>query len=242
MLFSMIRVPFLLEPNYDENKPFVETNRERLIKKWGGPAGWARQKANHDLKGRGMEAGIPHFNLDRLASNTMASHRLIQHIGKTYGLDVSEAVYDCLNEYYFVDGHSLNDRPRLAAAVAEKLRVLLNANRRSSDGGVDGGLDGVSPPTEGELLTFLDSNEGRAEIMMALQALNDLGIHGIPKAIIEGRYVVDGAAHADVFINVFREIEQRGTILGKPVFADMLGVSAETIEAGSHRREDMIAA
>jgi hypothetical protein len=91
-------VPFFLEPHYDENKPYVCSNRERLINKWGGEAGWEEQKRRHDLKGRGLEAGISHFNLDRLAANSMASHRLIQHLGKTYGLAVSEAVYDKLNE------------------------------------------------------------------------------------------------------------------------------------------------
>jgi hypothetical protein len=98
LAFSVLRVPFFLEPGYDENKPFIESNRERLIKKWGGKRGWEVQKDRHDLKGRGLEAGIEHFNLDRLTANTMASHRLIQHIGKTYGLSVSEAVYDRLNE------------------------------------------------------------------------------------------------------------------------------------------------
>jgi hypothetical protein len=49
------------------------------------------------LKGRGLAAGIPHFNLDRLASNSMASHRLVQHVGKLYGLHVSEKLYDRLN-------------------------------------------------------------------------------------------------------------------------------------------------
>lgn len=96
--FSVIRVPFFLEPAYDENKAFVESNRDRLVKKWGGKRGWEEQKHRHDLKGRGREAGIPHFNLDRLAANSMASHRLIQSLGKTYGLAVSEAVYDRLNE------------------------------------------------------------------------------------------------------------------------------------------------
>lgn len=95
--FSVIRVPFFLEPDYDESKPFIESNRDRLVKKWGGIRGWEEQKRRHDLKGRGMKAGIPHFNLDRLAANTMASHRLIQHLGKKYGLMVSEAVYDRLN-------------------------------------------------------------------------------------------------------------------------------------------------
>lgn len=98
LAFSVIRVPFFLEPGYDEEKPFIESNRDRLVKKWGGKRGWEAQKTSHDLKGRGLEAGIPHFNLDRLAANTMASHRLIQNLGKTYGLAVSEAVYDRLNE------------------------------------------------------------------------------------------------------------------------------------------------
>ena len=94
----MIRVPFFLEPGYDETKPYIESNRDRLIQKWGGMRGWEEQKRRHDLKGRGLLAGIPHFNLDRLTANTMASHRLIQNIGKRFGLHVSEAVYDRLNE------------------------------------------------------------------------------------------------------------------------------------------------
>jgi hypothetical protein len=98
LAFSVIRVPFFLEPNYDETLPYIESNRDRLVKKWGGTAGWEEQKLRHDLKGRGLEAGIPHFNLDRLASNSMASHRLIQMLGKKYGLAVSEAIYDLLNE------------------------------------------------------------------------------------------------------------------------------------------------
>ena len=97
LVFSVLRVPFFLEPSYDESKPYVESNRERLLQKWGGHKGWEAQKKRHDLKGRGQAAGIPHFNLDRLAANSMASHRLIQYIGKTYGLAVSEAIYDRLN-------------------------------------------------------------------------------------------------------------------------------------------------
>jgi|EP00970_Alexandrium_tamarense_P007031 hypothetical protein len=46
--FAVLRVPFFLEPNYPEDKPFVESNRERLVKKWGGKAGWERQKRNHE--------------------------------------------------------------------------------------------------------------------------------------------------------------------------------------------------
>lgn len=228
MSFAILRVPFFLEPNYDEDAVFVESNRERLIQKWGGPAGWDRQKKRHNLKGRGLEAGIPYFNLDRLAANSMASHRLIQHIGKTYGLDASEAVYDCLNEYYFVDGHSLNDRPRLARVVANKLSALMTmVKEQSSASASSSSSSPPPPPTAEQLLEFLNGNAGRAEIEQAVQTLHQLGIHGIPKFIIEGQTVVDGAAHADVFVEVFREIEARGTIANDAVFADILGVRWE---------------
>jgi len=218
LAFSILRIPFFLEPNYDENEIFVETNRQRLTKKWGGKAGWEHQKQIHDLKGRGLEAGIPFFNLDRKTSNTMASHRLIQHLGKMYGLAVSEAVYDKLNEYYFVDGHSLNDKPRLARVVCNLLEVILSQNA----------------PSEDEILEFLNGNEGREEITNVTHALNQLGISGIPKFIIEGKTMVDGAARSDTFVQIFRDIEKRGSVHSGPIFNDVLGVSDETFQTPSH--------
>jgi hypothetical protein len=50
------------------------------------------------IKGRGLEAGIPHFKTDWLATPWLASHCLIQMLGKKYGLAISEAMYDLLNE------------------------------------------------------------------------------------------------------------------------------------------------
>ena len=85
MGFTVLRVPFFLEPDYSTNEEFEETNRTRLVRKWGGPAGWARQKASHGLKERGQEVGIEKFNLDRIASNTLASHRLVQWVTRTKG-------------------------------------------------------------------------------------------------------------------------------------------------------------
>jgi len=214
--FSVIRVPFFLEPGYDENKPFIETNRQRLTEKWGGKQGWERQKNSHDLKGRGIQAGIPHFNLDRRTGNTMASHRLIQFVGKTYGLAVSETLYDRLNEYYFVDGHSLNDRPRLAKVASEEL--LKQGHKLAAD----------------EILTFLNSNSGRKEIENALRTLRNLGVQSIPTFIIEGEILLSGAAHWKSHLQVFRDIEERGSVLKGPVFGTILGVSDDTIQQGSH--------
>ena len=48
LAFAVLRVPFFLEPEYDEYKQYIESNRERLIKKWGGKKGWERQKRNHE--------------------------------------------------------------------------------------------------------------------------------------------------------------------------------------------------
>lgn len=129
--------------------------------------------------------------------------------------------------YYFVEGHSLNDRPLLAAVVAETLSTLLLPN---------------NAPTEKELLDFLNGNEGRREIMQALAALKQLGIHSIPKFIIEGRTVVDGAARAETFVDVFREIEARGTIHAGPVFGEILGVPEDIVLRGSHTPESIAAA
>lgn len=225
--FSVLRVPYFLEPHYDESKPYIETNRERLVKKWGGKAGWERQKNHHNLKGRGLDAGISHFNLDRLTSNTMASHRLIQHVGKMYGLRVSETLYDTLNQYYFVDGHALNDRPRLAEVAHDCISKALNGEKKTD------------VMTSQDILHFLNGNEGRQEIEEALHALQQLGVHGIPKFIIEGRTVVDGAAKSDVFIDIFRDIEAKGEVHGGPIFGEILGVSPDIIMEGSHTRENI---
>lgn len=230
LAFAVVRVPFFLEPGYDESKPHVESNRERLVKKWGGKQGWEAQKRRHDLKGRGMAAGIPHFNLDRLASNSMASHRLIQHVGKRYGLNVSEALYDRLNVYYFVEGHALNDRPRLAKVAAETISESLERNSTNNE----------SAMSEEEILTFLDGDEGRLAIENALRLLHQLGVHGIPKFIIEGSSIVDGAAGPDTFIDVFRDIERRGKVKGGPIFGDILGVNQDTVNRGSHTRESLL--
>lgn len=127
--------------------------------------------------------------------------------------------------YYFVEGHSLNDRPRLARVVSEMLSNLI----------VD------DAPPESEVLDFLNGNEGRPEIVQALQALKQLGIHSIPKFIIQGQTVVDGAARPEVFIEVFREIESRGEVHNGPVFGDILGVPGEVIARGSHTPDVMAA-
>ena len=92
--FTVLRVPFFLEPDYDRSEAFEETNRTRLERKWGGKAAFAAQKNRHRLKERGQDVGIERFDLDRIASSTFASHRLGQWASKNYGITTSEALYD----------------------------------------------------------------------------------------------------------------------------------------------------
>ena len=56
------------------------------------------------MKERGLEVGIEHFNLDRVASSTMLSHRLVQWVTKTEGINKAEQLYNILNERHFVIG------------------------------------------------------------------------------------------------------------------------------------------
>ena len=63
--------------------------------------------------------GIEAFKLDRTASNTMQSHRLVQWAARHHGLEYSEALYDLLNVRHFVEGRKLNDRAMLLDAAAE---------------------------------------------------------------------------------------------------------------------------
>lgn len=171
----------------------------------------------------------------------MASHRLIQHVGKVYGLKVSEALYDRLNVYYFVDGHALNDRSRLAKVAHEEIAKCLSSSKSNQDiSGNDESAE-VEIMSAKDILDFLNGNQGRHEIEQTLEALSSMGVHGIPKFIIEGRRIVDGAAHSDIFVQIFRDIEQKGEIFGPPVFGELLGVSEEIVQRGSHFRDDVTA-
>jgi len=192
--------PFFLEPHYDRDTSWHETNRERLERKWGGKASFAAQKKRHRLKERGQEVGIEHFNLDRLASNTLASHRLVQWMTKLYGCVASEAVYNELNHKHFVEGMKLNNPSLLCKAAATA------------------GADPVACDA------FLASDGGSSEIEETQFILERLGIHSIPTFLIGGKIILSGAVHSHELIRVFREIEKAGNGAPDSAFADVLNI------------------
>jgi len=204
--FSVIRVPFFLEPEYDTSEEFEETNRTRLVRKWGGQTGWDVQKRRHGLKERGQEVGIMHFNLDRIASSTLASHRLVQWITKTHGQPAAEKVYHRLNHSHFELGRKLNDNKLLVEAAMEA---------------------GVA---EEAAQAFLASSEGLKEIQAAQKALRKLGINSIPTFIIGGEFAVSGAADKALLVQHFRDIERTGKGLPGTLFTSVLGIPQAVVE------------
>ncbi len=212
--FSLARVPFFLEPDYPRGEAFEETNLERLQRKWGGAREFEAQKRRHRLKERGRAAGIPHFRAERIASNTHASHRLVQWVTKRAGTQVAERLYADLNFRHFEEGKKLNDR-----------RMLAEAAGRAGGAGV----------TEAAALAFLDSGEGDAEIAAAQRILRDLGIHSIPTTIVDGQFSIGGALPADEVERLFRKLEAEegdgggapeddAAFAGRFVFAEALGI------------------
>jgi len=206
MAFNLLRVPFFLEPDYPTSPEFEETNRVRLIRKWGGEAGWKAQKHRHNLKGRGQEVGIEKFNLDRVASNTLASHRVVQWVTRTLGTNKAEQLYADLNKRHFVEGSKLNDREMLVDAAAN-----VGANRE-------------------ETARVIDEGTGGAEIHAAQQRLASLGVSGIPTLIFGGAYQMpSGALGARDLVSAFRQIEAEGGAPGQ-LFADDLNIPEHVVD------------
>lgn len=204
--FAVHRIPFMLEPGYDEDERFDESHRDRMLRKFGSQEGWDRVRQSHRLAERGQEVGIAAFNEQRVVSNTVRSHRLVQWVARVHGLDKSEALYTVLNRRHFIEGAKLNDAAMLAAAAGEA--------------GVD----------EQAAFAFLGTHEGRDDILDTVAKVHAAGIHSIPTFIIDGRTVLQGAQPASEFVAVFRDIERQPRPAGArpgagPVFAHTAGAT-----------------
>mmetsp|Transcript_507 Transcript_507/g.1660 ORF Transcript_507/g.1660 Transcript_507/m.1660 type:complete len:229 (-) Transcript_507:230-916(-) len=208
--FAMLRVPFFLEPDYPRDESFEESNLDRLRRKWGGAREFEEQKRRHRLKERGLEVGIQHFKLDRTASSTFASHRLVQWVTRTRGASAAERLYSELNRRHFELGQKLNDAAMLAEAAEAS--------------------GAVGSAAEAE--AFLASGEGGETIERTLDLLRNLGVHSIPTTVVEGEAVVSGAARADELEAVFRRVEESGEVKGRFRFAESLGIPPERLAEG----------
>ena len=130
----------------------------------------------------GREAGIEfQFSRIRRTPNTVLSHRLIYWSAKQ---ERQEEVVGELFRSYFEDGLDIGN-----------LEVLADCARRA-------GLDQ-------ELAhEYLQSDEGRQEVVASDVYARRLGINGVPCFIVNRKYAVSGAQPPSAFVEVFNLAER----------------------------------
>ncbi|GMI33806.1 hypothetical protein TrCOL_g1570 [Triparma columacea] len=138
------------------------------------------------------------------------SHRLVREITRRYGYGISEEVYTHISKYHFVDGHALNDLPRLASVVSSALVKAVD----------DGATYEV---THSWLKEYLEGDEGMREVERTYDMVCDMGINSIPNFVINGEHIIRGAAGEEEFEKVFDEIIKEGKE-GEFVFKKSMGI------------------
>lgn len=130
----------------------------------------------------GREAGIEfQFSRIRRTPNTVLSHRLIFW---SAGQERQDEVVASLFKGYFEDGLDIGD-----------LEVLVECAARA-------GLDREAARN------FLQSDEGRQEVVASDVYARRLGINGVPCFIVNRKYAVSGAQPPSAFVEVFNLAER----------------------------------
>ncbi len=115
--------------------------------------------------------------------NTRAAHRLIDVAGR-HGCQ--NAVVDGLFAAYFVDGQDIGDRATLVAI------------------GVAAGLDTAT------VEQALDDPAAGADIEARERAASDLGVHGVPAFIYNGRVLFSGAQSPETIALAIKRAYEKG--------------------------------
>ncbi|VUC25409.1 unnamed protein product [Clonostachys rosea] len=129
------------------------------------------------MKALGAQEGID-FTFKSRTGNTRDSHRLVQ-FGKTK--DAEHKVVGEIMKMYFEQGGDITSHTDLVAAVERA------------------GLDGA------EAKAWLDEGKGGKEVDEEVSRAYDMGIHGVPKFIVNGKYQIDGAQDFSVFVDTLRK-------------------------------------
>ncbi|CAG9991561.1 unnamed protein product [Clonostachys byssicola] len=129
------------------------------------------------MKALGAQEGID-FTFKSRTGNTRDSHRLVK-FGKAK--DAEHKVVGEIMKMYFEQGGDITSHADLVAA-AERA-----------------GLDGA------EAKAWLDEGKGGKEVDEEVSKAYDMGIHGVPKFIVNGKYQIDGAQEFSVFADTLRK-------------------------------------
>jgi len=178
---DVVYKPYQLDPTASPgtSQPVIEA----YAKKFGG-RGQAEaiiDRVTQEAAGVGVE-----FRMDRaLRANTLLAHRLLW-LAELPGSPVDQAALkERLLQAYFVDGLDIGDPEVLASCAAE-----------------------VGFPRQ-DVVDFLESDGGKAEVAADLERAMDSGISAVPTFVINGEWAIPGAQDADTFVNVFRRLSER---------------------------------
>ena len=170
--------PYQLDPTASPgtSQPVLDA----YVKKFGGPeqARMIIDRVTRTAAADGLE-----FRMDRaLRANTLLAHRLLWWAEQP-GSPVTQAdLKERLLQAYFVDGCDIGDPDTLAELVAD-----LGADRD-------------------EVLRFLESGAGSAEVRASLAEAGELGISAVPTFVVNGQWAIPGAQDPETFVNVLRRL------------------------------------
>jgi predicted DsbA family dithiol-disulfide isomerase len=172
--------PFELNPAMPSEG---EDAAEYIARKYGRPPEQLAE-TRAVLRERGAAVGFAFGNRSRIW-NTFDAHRLLHWAGLEGGDGQSKLKHALLAAYH-ARSENPSDREVLLRAVAEA------------------GLDGE------RARAILDSDEYGAAVRARERHWQQLGIHSVPAAIVNGRHLISGGQPPEVFEQALRQIAAAG--------------------------------
>ena len=156
---------------------------DAYAKKFGGPER-AAEIIGHVTR-TAAEEGLE-FHMERAQrANTLLAHRLIWWAAQPGSPVTQDAMKERLLHAYFMDGTHVGDAGALADCAAD-----IGADRD-------------------EVIAFLESSEGTAEVAAELDHARDTGITAVPTYVFDDRWAVPGAQDAASFAKVLTRMAER---------------------------------
>jgi predicted DsbA family dithiol-disulfide isomerase len=172
--------PFQLDPRASPGSSMPVA--EAYARKFGGPQ--QAQAVIDRVTAVAHEAGIE-FRMDRaLRANTLLAHRLLWLAEPPCPIPQA-TLKERLLRAYFIDGLDIGDPDVLADCAA------------------DVGFD------RDEIVQFLDSDAGTAEVAAMLDQARDAGITAVPTYVIDRKWAIPGAQDPDVFVQALRRFAEK---------------------------------
>lgn len=169
--------PYQLNPDYP---PEGVDHRTALAAKLGGQDNVDRAHAT--LSELGRQVGIHYdFGAVKISPNTMDAHRLLLW-AHTEGREMQNRVVDTLFKANFEEGRNVGDHA-----------VLLDIAERS-------GLD------RAVIAKLLASDADRNTIRSEIDAVQRMGVNGVPFMIFDQQYAISGAQTPEVLAGAPRDI------------------------------------